>query len=158
MSLYHAANGVGQATFWILPMLGLHPDCYPRFRDCFTHDEEHPDRNNKIQVLMRTGGMNRLEYVNELAELREMPEYVEDSDELFDNTYMTMVFNVPEKWKKDYEELVTNENLANISDEYLDQICKVFPKIADQMRMMVAGVREAVAKQTSEETEKEPAQ
>lgn len=29
-------NGVNQATFYILPMLGKHPDEYPRFRDCFT--------------------------------------------------------------------------------------------------------------------------
>ncbi len=34
MSLYNMINGVNPATFFILPMLGKHPDEYPRFRDC----------------------------------------------------------------------------------------------------------------------------
>ena len=35
-------NGVQPATFFLLPMLGKHPDEYPRFRDCFV-GKQHTD-------------------------------------------------------------------------------------------------------------------
>lgn len=38
MSLYNMLNGVNPCTFLILPMLGKHPDEYPRFRDCFIEE------------------------------------------------------------------------------------------------------------------------
>ena len=38
--LYNLINGVNLATFIILPMLGKHPDEYPRFRDCFIAENE----------------------------------------------------------------------------------------------------------------------
>lgn len=52
MSLYNMINGVNPATFIILPMLGKHPDEYPRFRDCFIKD-------GMIEVYTRVGGNNR---------------------------------------------------------------------------------------------------
>ena len=47
-------NGVNPATFLFLPMLGKHPDEYPRFRDCFISEDE----TQKI-VFTRVGGGNR---------------------------------------------------------------------------------------------------
>lgn len=46
-------HGVNPATFLILPMLGKHPDEYPRFRDCFITEDDH------ILILTRVGGPNR---------------------------------------------------------------------------------------------------
>lgn len=54
MSLYNMICGVNPAAFFILPMLGKHPDEYPRFRDCFVSDDE-----TSIEVLTRVGGGNR---------------------------------------------------------------------------------------------------
>lgn len=45
-------NGVNPATFYILPMLGNHPDWYPRFRDCWVE-------NGQIAVLTRVGSLKR---------------------------------------------------------------------------------------------------
>lgn len=47
MSLYNMVNGMNQATFFVLPMLGRHPDEYPRFRDCFAGKTERVIRKRK---------------------------------------------------------------------------------------------------------------
>ena len=44
MSMYNMMHGCNQSTFSILPMLGKHPDKYPRFRDCFCSDEDYNAR------------------------------------------------------------------------------------------------------------------
>ena len=59
MSLYNLVQGVTSAVFFVLPMLGKHPDEYPRFRDCFLKDAEHPEYDNHIHVYTRVGGGNR---------------------------------------------------------------------------------------------------
>jgi len=46
-------NGVNPCVFFILPMLGKHPEEYPRFRDCFVVDEEHPEYDNCIHIYTR---------------------------------------------------------------------------------------------------------
>ena len=132
MGLYNAINGVNQSAFWILPMLDKHPNEYPRFRDCFTSDEEHPEYDNHIHVYTRVGGGNRGEGYGE-EELYKHPNYVTTFDDSFDNTYATYVFSVPEKWKDDFDK-ITSGNQMKISKEYLDKICSVFPKLESKFR------------------------
>lgn len=136
MSLYNMINGLSQATFWVLPMLGKHPDQYPRFRDCFIADDEYPQWDNYIHVYTRVGGGNREDYVVEISELQEMDGYVTDYDDSFDNTYASFVFAVPEKWKADYDH-VLNGNYTQLSDEYVNEICRVFPKLTEQIKEVV---------------------
>lgn len=50
MSLYNMINGVNPATFIILPMLGKHPNEYPRFRDCFIGGLENADENDQFGI------------------------------------------------------------------------------------------------------------
>lgn len=144
MSLYNMVNGVQPATFFILPMLGKHPDDYPRFRDCFvgkqnTDDEldqfgipvQHHGEEELISVYTRVGGGNRDSYQDEIDELRAMPEYVEDFDDDFDSTFATFVFSVPEMFKKDFK-LIKNGKLDRVSPEYQKQLRKVYPKLNDK--------------------------
>lgn len=126
MSLYNAINGVNPATFLVLPMLGMHPDEYPRFRDCFVSDD-----STQIQVLTRTGGGNREEYESENQALKDMPEYVTDENCDWDTTFALWTFNVPDKWKSDFQAILTHMN--PVSEEYIEQVEKVYPKIADQI-------------------------
>lgn len=79
MSLYNMICGVNPAAFFILPMLGKHPDEYPRFRDCFVSDDE-----TSIEVLTRVGGGNR-GYGEE--ELMKHPNFLRTYDWDEDNTY-----------------------------------------------------------------------
>lgn len=125
MSLYNMINGVNPATFVILPMLGKHPDEYPRFRDCFVND-------GMIEVYTRVGGNNRDCGFGE-EELYKHPNFVKTYDDDFDNTYGTYVFSVPDEWKDDFEKLLKGEKP---SQKYIEQMCKVFPRLESKFREM----------------------
>ena len=124
MNLYNLVNGVNPATFLLLPMLGRHPDEYPRFRDCFLNEDE------QIVVLTRVGGNNRNTGFGEEA-LYKDPNYVKTYDDEFDSTYGYYVFNVPKEWKDDLANIL---NRKKPSAKYLDQMCKVFPKLEGKFR------------------------
>lgn len=145
MSLYNMINGVQPATFFILPMLGRHPDEYPRFRDCFVgkeHSDEEVDQfgvpkhkhgeEMLISVYTRVGGGNRDDYESEIEQLRNMPGYVEDFDDDFDSTFATFVFKVPEKFESDFK-LVKEGKIEEISDDLKNQIDKVYPKLKGKL-------------------------
>lgn len=131
MSLYNMMNGVTQATFYVLPMLGKHPDEYPRFRDCFTSDDEWPEYNDHIHVYTRTGGGNREHYKDGNNEIISHPNFITDFDDNFDCTFASWIFSVPEKWKDDYEK-IKNNKLKDVSKEYQAEIKRVWPKLKDK--------------------------
>jgi len=124
MSFYNMLNDVNPATFFILPMLGKHPDAYPRFRDCFVE-------NGKFHICTRTGGGNREEYMEENQAIREMDGFELDFDDDFDRTYAIWVFGIPEKWETDFDKIL-NGDLKNVSDEYQSELKSVFPKLTDK--------------------------
>lgn len=119
-------NGVNPAAFLILPMLGRHADDYPRFRDCFVNEDK------QIVVFTRVGGGNRNTGFGE-EELYKDPNFVKTYDDDFDSTYGYYVFNVPDKWKEDFDKIMSKQRP---SDAYIEQMCKVYPKIADQLRAL----------------------
>lgn len=120
-------DGVNPATFLILPMLGKHPDEYPRFRDCFADDKER-----LITVYTRTGGGNRGGYSEENEELTRMPEYIEDNGDDFDSTYAYFTFRVPKRFEKDYD-LILKGRLMETSEEYKRQVDSVYPKLKGKL-------------------------
>lgn len=155
MSLYNAIYGVNQATFFILPMLGKHPDEYPRFRDCFIGGLENSDENDLfgiplkktsdekvISIYTRVGGGNRDSYKNEIEQLQKLPNYLRDYDDDFDSTFATFVFSIPEKWKADFDKITENK-INEISDEYKKEIKRVFPKIAEKFNELFKEIENA---------------
>lgn len=134
MSMYNMLHGMNPATFLILPMLGKHPDNYPRFRDCFITDEE-ADVEDKIIIYTRTGGGNRDGYEAENAAMQAMPTFVRDYDDPFDCTYANFVFDVPEEWKEDYDK-ITTQRTSEISDEYKARLYEVYPKLKEKFDKM----------------------
>ena len=131
MNLYNMVNRVNPAAFFILPMLGKHPDEYPRFRDCFTADEEHPEYDNFIHIYTRVGGGNREYYQEEIEELRATDGYVTDFDDNFDSTFATFVFGVPEQFKDDFSKALSGQ-IKETSLEYQNILRKVYPKLSDK--------------------------
>jgi hypothetical protein len=123
-------HGVKPSTFFVLPMLGKHPDEYPRFRDCFLGDEEN-DIEDKIIVYTRTGGGNREAYEDEIAEMQAMPTYLQDYDDSFDSTYACFVYDIPEEFKADFD-LIMKGRLPEISETYKAKLYEVFPKLKEQ--------------------------
>lgn len=150
MSLYQMMNGVNPATFVLLPMLGKHPDEYPRFRDCWAEPCEWVLREDGLPVIKssnieqqddaifvytRVGGGNRESYEIDIEELQAMPEYIRDYDDPFDSTYATFVFAIPEKWKPAYEAMKASKPLPV---EYVEQMQKVFPKLHKEFESLKA--------------------
>lgn len=132
MSLYNKVNGMNPCVFFILPMLGHPPIFYPRFRDCFIEDKDYPETKNKIIVYTRTGGGNREEYEKENKKLTQMETYLFDYDDDFDNTYANFVFDVPEKWKKDFDFMMKNER-QNVSEDYIKLVLSFYPQGAESI-------------------------
>lgn len=144
MSLYNLVNGIQMATFFVLPMLGKHPDEYPRFRDCFMgkvftdgelNEYKIPVKKHGneelISVYTRVGGGNRNDYEKEIVQLKLMPEYVSDFDDNFDSTFATFVFNVPDKFKDDFHK-IKEGRILDTSQEYKDILYKVYPKLKEK--------------------------
>ena len=55
----------------------------------------------EIEVYARIGGPNRDEYEDRIVYLRKHPYFVRDYDDDFDNTFLYLVFAMPEKAKFD---------------------------------------------------------
>jgi hypothetical protein len=113
-------------------MLGKHPDEYPRFRDCFVDIDD-----KTINIYTRVGGGNRESHKDEIEELRKNQNYIRDYDDNFDNTFATFVFSIPEKWKIDFDKLINNKG-NEISDEYKQELKRVFPKLAEKFDTIFA--------------------
>ncbi len=119
--------GYNPSVFYILPMLGKHPDELPRFRDCFIGEDK-----NTIEIYTRVGGNNRGCGFGE-EKLIKHPNFIKTYDDDFDNTYGTYVFSVPDRWRKDFDK-IKDGRLFGISDEYFNEIIRIYPKIEDELR------------------------
>ena len=121
MSLYNMIYGFNPACIVIMPMLGRKQSDYPRFRDCFIED-------GKIAIYTRVGGGNRNCGFGE-EELYEDENFVRTYDDDFDCTYGTYLFNVPEKWKSDFDKIIEGK-LSEVSDEYYNYVSEFYPELA----------------------------
>lgn len=135
MSFYNMINGATPATFFILPLLGNHPDTYPRFRDCFTADDQYPEYDNHIHIYTRVGGGNREYYQEKIDKLRSIQGYVTDFDDSEDSTYATFVFRVPVSFQDDFDKISVG-NIGATSTEYRTLLYKVYPKLKSKFDMI----------------------
>ena len=142
MSLYNAICGFNPACLVFLPMLGRHQPEYPRFRDCFLSED-----GKRIVIYTRVGGGNRdCGYGEE--ELYNDPNFVTTYDDEFDSTYWYYEFNVPERWKKDFDAILQGGTLA-ASDEYVNYVKEFFPTLAKE------GIIDKVFRDKNESEDKE---
>ena len=123
MSLYNMINGFSPACVLIMPMLGRKQEEYPRFRNCFVED-------GMIAIFTRVGRYNKGCGFGE-EELYKDPNYVRDYSDDFDPTYGTYLFNVPEKWKADFDRIMAG-NFNEVSDEYYEYVSEFYPKLAEE--------------------------
>ena len=125
MSLYNMINGFNPSCLFFMPMLGRKQDEYPRFRDCYLSDDKQ-----RICIYTRVGGGNRNQGFGE-EELYDDPNFVETYDDDFDSTYATYEFNVPEKWKKDFD-FIVNGDFNSVSDAYMECVKQFFPMLTEK--------------------------
>lgn len=128
MSMYHLMNGVNQVwTFFLLPILWKNPEEYPRFRDCIPHP------NYSIEIYTRVWWWNRESYEAEIGELQQQEWYVKDYDDEQDSTYASFIFNIPDKFKQDFDHIMNREP-TKTSKEYQELVLTVYPKLAEQIK------------------------
>lgn len=123
MSFYNIVQGYNASCFYFLPMLGRKDYEYPRFRDCFLSDD-----GQRIVIYTRVGGGNRNSGFHE-EELYKDPNFVTTYDDAFDSTYGSYEFNVPDKWRSDFEK-IKRVDLESVSDEYVNYVKKFYPELA----------------------------
>lgn len=130
--LYNTLFGYNPACVFLLPLLGRKAEEYPRFRDCFLSDD-----GERILIYTRVGGNNRNSGYGE-EELYKDPLFVTTYDDDFDETYGTYEFNVPEKWREDFEK-VKEFKYTEVSDEYVDLLIEHYPKMEEEIRKKLRG-------------------
>ena len=124
MSLYSMINGFNPSCILFMPMLGRKQEEYPRFRDCFlSDDKEH------IIIYTRVGGGNRNQGYGE-EELYKDPNFVKTYDDEYDSTYGYYEFNVPEKWKADFNKIIDGQP-DKVSDDYVSLLKEFYPKLTE---------------------------
>jgi hypothetical protein len=115
--------GFNPACIFVLPMLGRESGKYPRFRDCFITDDRE-----RILVYTRVGGGNRACGFGE-EELYKDPYFVRTYDDDSDSTYGYYEFNVPDKWKADFD-CIVEADFKSVSDEYVEYVKGFYPELA----------------------------
>lgn len=123
-------NGFNPACVFILPMPGRKDTEYPRFRNCFVED-------GKIAIFTRVGGPNRDCGFGEEV-LYDDPNFVSTYDDEEDNTYGTYLFNVPEKWKSDFDKILDGK-LKETSEEYKKYIKEFYPRLKNLISDILDG-------------------
>lgn len=124
MSLYNMMNGFNPACVFIMPMLGRKQAEWPRFRDCWVTEE------GNIAIYTRVGGGNRNCGYGE-EQLYDDPNFLKTYDDEYDNTYATYEFKVPEKWKADFD-LIMSGKIKEVSEVYKTHLKEFFPKLAEE--------------------------
>ena len=64
-------------------------------------------------------------------ELYKDPHFVNTYDDDFDNTYATYLFEVPERWKSDFEK-ISEGKIMETSDEYKNYIREFWPLLNEK--------------------------
>lgn len=124
MSMYNMLNGFNPACVFIMPMLGRKQEEWPRFRDCFVTED------NNIAIYTRVGGGNRNCGYNE-EKLYEDENFIRTYDDDYDTTYGTYEFKVPEKWKADFDTILSGD-MSKVSDEYIAYLKEFFPLLNEK--------------------------
>lgn len=124
MSLYNMINGYNPACILIMPMLGRKANDYPRFRDCFVSED-----NEHILIYTRVGGGNRNCGFGEEI-LYKDENFIKTYDDEFDSTYGYYEFKVPDKWKSDYDKILSSKR-GEVSKEYIDIVKSFYPTLAE---------------------------
>ena len=124
MSMYNMINGFNPACVFIMPMLGRKQEEWPRFRDCFVTEE------GNIAIYTRVGGGNRNCGYNE-EKLYEDENFIRTYDDEYDTTYGTYEFKVPDKWKADFD-LILSGDMSKVSENYKNYLREFFPTLNEK--------------------------
>lgn len=92
-NMYNQMHGENKDAVALLGMIGCTREMFCRYRDTYICDN-----GNNIIVYTRLGGSNRPDYKETIEIIRTNPNYLEDYDDDFDETYAYFKFKVPENY------------------------------------------------------------
>lgn len=93
--LYNMLFGLNRAAVPLLKVLNVDHTTVPRFRDCFLNEA-----GTEIIIYTRSGGGNRDEYAELNRMMMEIPGYLRDEDDSYDNTYALFYYEIPEQHRE----------------------------------------------------------
>ena len=83
-----------------------------RFRDIYLNED-----GTRIILYTRNGGGNRENYWYLFRIIQKHPQYIDDQDDDFDNTYAYITFSVPSEYKELCKSLATGEKPETIKEK-----------------------------------------
>ncbi len=144
-NFYQAMHGINPATFFLLPLLGVHPDQIQRFRDCFHGDMLMEKTAGLIVVYTRTGGYYRTAegYEEGIQFLKGIGGYKFDFDQPSDTTYAFWCYEIPALFADDVAKVMEGR-YSETSEEYKQKVLGIYPKLRDKLSPLFYPKLEAV--------------
>lgn len=113
MSLYNMIFKENPDADRLLSMLDLERDAFGRYRDVYLSGD-----GEKIIVYTRCGGDNRFEYDKVFEAIEGHPQYIQDYDDDYDETYCYFEFYVPEQYKREASNMATGTDPLNVHEKF----------------------------------------
>lgn len=118
MSIYNMLFQTHPWSAELVKILGLVTDDFGRFRDAWLQDDgEHGLR---IVVLTRCGGPNRDVFQDVFDKLRRHPEYLEATDDSYDDKYALVHFRIPQAWRYQIDLALDDSRASDRYDKIVD--------------------------------------
>lgn len=115
-TIYNVLFGEDAHASELLDILDLDRAMFGRYRDCFLNDT-----GTKIIVLTRCGGVNRADYDNIFANMRNHPHFISDTDDPTDETYCYFVFEVPVLYRHNVKDFINEKSFRMIGEKFNDE-------------------------------------
>lgn len=115
MSLYNILHGQSEVVPFIMAVLKKEPLDFGRFRDAWIE-------NGTFAIYTRNGGGNREYYMP--ADIEEWDGYISDKDDDFDNTYATIYFEIPDRYKDFFSMFDSDKSGDDRWQEYFESMKK----------------------------------
>lgn len=94
MSMFNLVIGNTGWPMELMNAVGLTPDMVARYRDHWLERFGEREDTLVLAVYTRLGGGNRPDYKEQFAQMYDLPTFMADADDTFDNTYCTLRFRL----------------------------------------------------------------
>ncbi len=130
MNLDAILNGHNPIVVMVLPMLGRKTRDYPMYESCYITDDA------TVAIISRVAGKLRGKGLGE-EELCADENFVTTYDMPENDRYAVYEFRVPDEWQDDFQHFLNGE-MNDISDEYVELVKCVYPKLAESGKLDIA--------------------
>jgi hypothetical protein len=109
------ASGKENCAFWFFPFFEIPLNDLPNFCDISIQHNNQPKYVLKLHLWLSKTGYGDKQYYEQVDRITKYPNYI--IEYIPEPGYRAFVFDVPEKWKYDYETILSGRT-DKLSDEY----------------------------------------